>query len=160
MYRRVAELSSLCAWRQQINVHITGPTPPSSGVTLLKQLLSLISTSWRNDRSFVVPTSTFVVKDESVIRALNDSNIVFIPFVLDPYGGLAPFAWMVLNCLDTGPLQQLLQATARLASQTAYDNDASNSLTTACTTPLVILITAGFLARGHDRSLDSMWCLQ
>jgi len=67
------------------------------------------------------------VNGESIIQALNDSNIVFIPFVLDPYGGLAPFAHQLL---DGTKLPDSLQFTSP-TSQTAYNNAASASAPTA-----------------------------
>jgi hypothetical protein len=45
----------------------------------------------------VSTTSTFV-NGEMVVRALNESNTLLIPFIVDPFGGLGPIA----NCFLCG----------------------------------------------------------
>jgi len=99
-------------------------TPHSStvSVTYLHQLAER-----EKFRGPDVNTSCTFVNGESVIRALNESNTVFIPFVLDPYGGLAPLA---RRLLDGTNLPSSLHFTSP-TSQLAYANAASASAPSA-----------------------------
>jgi hypothetical protein len=47
-------------------------------------------------------TSTFV-NGEMVVRALNESNTLLIPFIVDPFGGLGPIANRFLFSLRPDP---------------------------------------------------------
>ncbi len=61
-----------------------------------------------------------------VIRALNESNTVFMPFIVDPFGGLGPIANALLFGLRPDPRPPRLSFTSATA-QTAYDNATSAS---------------------------------
>jgi hypothetical protein len=68
-------------------------------------------------------TSTFV-NGEMVIRALNESNTLLIPFIVDPFGGLGPIANCFLFGLRPKPAPDPLHFHST-TSQEAYKNTMS-----------------------------------
>ena len=61
---------------------------------------------------------------EMVIHALNNTDTVLLPFIVDPFGGLGPIATAFLFGLRPNPLPpQLIFSSA--TSQRAYDNAVS-----------------------------------
>ena len=77
--------------------------------------------------------STFM-NGEMVICALNDTDTVLLPFIVDPFGGLGPIVTAFLFGLQPNPLLQLIFLSA--TSQMAYDNAVSKLAPfaiTACT---------------------------
>jgi len=113
-----------------IDVCITGlPLLPSGGDSTHTVSVTTLHKSAEREkfRGPNVNTDRTFVNGESVIRALNESNTVFIPFVMDPYGGLAPFARRLLDGTKLPTLPPFTSPT----SQTTYENAASTSAPSA-----------------------------
>jgi hypothetical protein len=67
------------------------------------------------------------VNGELVIRALNDTNVVFLPFAVDPLGGLGPIASNFLFGIKPDPEPPPLTFPDNPTAQTAYDNATSTA---------------------------------
>jgi hypothetical protein len=71
----------------------------------------------------VSTTSTFV-NGKMVVRALNESNTLLIPFIVDPFGSLSPIANRFLFGLHPDPAPDPLHFHSA-TSQEAYNNTMS-----------------------------------
>jgi hypothetical protein len=69
-------------------------------------------------------TSTFV-NGKMVVRALNESNTLLIPFIVDPFGSLGPIANHFLFGLRPDPAPDPLHFHSAATSQEAYNNTMS-----------------------------------
>jgi hypothetical protein len=84
-----------------VDIHVTNFFSPQSlgdssyMVSIIKHLQKAEQAKFCGPR--VSTTSTFV-NGEMVVRALNKSNTLLIPFIVDPFGSLGPIA----NCFLVG----------------------------------------------------------
>lgn len=110
-----------------IDVSITPPLPPPSGGDS-SYTVSVTSHHQSVERKkFRGPSvGRSHVNGEEVIRALNDSNVVLIPFTVDPHGGLGPFANRLYFGLRPRPAPPPLRFESQ-TSQIAYNNARSAS---------------------------------
>lgn len=115
--------------RAAIDVRVTSSLPPSSGgdqnntVTVTHHYQRAEREKFKGP---TVNTASTYINGEMVIRALNESNTVLLPFIVDPFGGLGPIANAFLFGLRPDPKLPRLTFTSS-TSQTAYDHATSTS---------------------------------
>jgi hypothetical protein len=118
-----------------VDVRVTSSLPSPSGGDQNNTVTVTHHHQKAEREKFCGPTvnteSTFV-NGEMVIRALNESNTVLLPFVVDPFGQLGPIANAFLFGLRSKPPPPALSFSSP-TSQTAYDNATSKSAPFALT---------------------------
>jgi len=76
-------------------------------------------------------TARTCVMGENIIRALNETNVVFIPFTVDPFGGIGPVAQKFLYGTRPDPAPDPLDFPTSATAALAYKNAMSKSAPTA-----------------------------